>query len=297
MTDYLEIPGWQDPKADVFQLVHNWLRDEKSGRWLLILDNLDNPDLLRGQETGVNSKRRQPITAYLLQSQNETILITSRNKDVALKLIEEKDIVVVQPMAPVHALSLFEKKLGPLDQGDDTMELAAALEYMPLAIVQAAAYISQRAPRCSVQRYLEDYRKSDREKTSLLNYEGGQLRRDWEAQNSIIITWQISFEYILQSWPSAADLLSLMSFFDRQGIPEALVRKRAEIENDHRSQEKPDEYDGREEEEDNEDNTSECSKDDGFQDNVQTLRDYSFLSVGTDRTFEMHALVQLATRK
>ena len=297
MTDYLEIPGWQDSKADVFQLVHNWLRDEKSGRWLLILDNLDNPDLLRGQETGVNSKRRQPITAYLLQNQNETILITSRNKDVALKLIEEKDIVLVQPMAPVHALSLFEKKLRPLNQGDDTMELAAALEYMPLAIVQAAAYISQRAPRCSVQRYLEDYRKSDREKTSLLNYEGGQLRRDWEAQNSIIITWQISFEYIFQSWPSAADLLSLMSFFDRQGIPEALVQKRAEIENGHRSQEKPDEYDGREEEEDNEDNTSECSKDDGFQDDVQTLRDYSFLSVGTDRTFEMHALVQLATRK
>ncbi|KAL2048196.1 hypothetical protein N7G274_000107 [Stereocaulon virgatum] len=115
-------------------------------------------------------------------------------------------------MAPVHALSLFEKKLGPLDQGDDTAELAAALEYMPLAIVQAAAYISQRAPRCSVQRHLEDYRKSDGKKTSLLNYEGGQLRRDWQAQNSIIITWQISFEYIHQSWPSAADLLSLMSF-------------------------------------------------------------------------------------
>ena len=181
---------------------------------MLILDNLDNSDLLRGQEIGVNSKRRQPITAYLPQSQNGTILITSRNKDVALKLIEEKDIVVVQPMAPVHALSLFEKKLRPLDQGDDTMELAAALEYMPLAIVQAAAYISQRAPRCSVQQYLEDYQKSDREKTSLLNYEGGQLQRDWEAQNSIIITWQISFEYILQSWPSAANLLLLMSFFD-----------------------------------------------------------------------------------
>ena len=76
-----------------------------------------------------------------------------------------------------------------------------------------------------------------------------------------------------------------------------MVRKRAEIENGHRSQEKPDEYDGREEEEDNEDNTSECSKDDGFEDDVQTLRDYSFLSVGTDRTFEMHALVQLTTRK
>ena len=303
-ADYVKIPGRQDPKANIFKLVHDWLHDGNSGQWLLILDNVDNPNLLseagdagqRAQRTGVDGERRQPISAYLPQSQNGSILVTSRSQAVALKLVEEKDIMVVQPMAPVHALSLFEKKLGPLDQGDETAELAAALGYMPLAIVQAAAYISQRAPRCSVQRYLEDYRKSDRKKTSLLNYEGGQLRRDWQAQNSIIITWQISFEYIHQSWPSAADLLSLMSFFDRQGIPEALVRKRAQSGNGHDSQEERDEHDGREEEEGSEDNASECSEDDGFEDDVQTLKDYSFLSVGTDRTFEMHALVQLATR-
>ncbi len=305
IADYIEISGRQDPKANVFQLVHNFLRDGKSRRWLLILDNVDNPDLLseagdagqRGQGTEVDGERRQPILAYLPQSQNGSILITSRSKDVALKLVEEKDIVAVQPMAAAHALSLFERKLGPLDQGDDTAELVAALEFMPLAIVQAAAYISQRSPRCSVQRYLVDYRKSDRKKTSLLNYEGGQLRRDWEAQNSIIITWQISFEYIRRKRPSASNLLSLMSFFDRQGIPEVLVRNRAEIGNGHRSQEDRDEHDGREEEEDNEDNASEHSKDDGFEDDVQTLKDYSFLSISTDGTFEMHALVQLATRK
>jgi len=88
-----------------------------------------------------------------------------------------------------------------------------------------------------------------------------------------------------------------MSFFDRQGIPEVLVRNRIEIGNSHRSQEKPDEHDGKEEEEDNKDNASECSEDDGFEDDVQILRNYSFLFVGTNGTFEMHALVQLATRK
>lgn len=91
-----------------------------------------------------------------------------------------------------------------------------------------------------------------------------------------------------------------MSFFDRQGIPEVLVRNRADIWNGQGSQEEPDEHDGREEEmknEGNEDNPSKCTEDDGFEDDVQTLRDYSFLSVGTDGTFEMHALVQLAMRK
>ena len=328
ITDYVEIPGRQDPKANVFRLVHDWLRGGNSGQWLLILDNLDNPDLLseagdagqRGQGTGVDGERRQPISAYLPQSQNGSILITSRSQAAAMKLVEEKDIVVVQAMTPAQALMLFEKKLGSLGQGDDTAELAAALEFMPLAIVQAAAYISQRAPRCSVQRYLEDFRKSDRRRTRLLNYEGGQLRRDWQAQNSIIITWQISFEHIRGSRPSAADLLSLMSFFDRQGIPEALVRNRAESDYGHRDEDdKRKDREGKEEEEEEEeedeeeddeeddededegqegeDSLSGCSEDDGFEDDVQLLRNYSLISVGTDRTFEMHALVQLATRK
>jgi len=76
-----------------------------------------------------------------------------------------------------------------------------------------------------------------------------------------------------------------------------LVRNRIEIGNGHRSQEKLDEHDGKEEEEDNKDNASECSEDDEFEDDVQILRNYSFLFVGTDETFEMHAMVQLATRK
>ncbi len=327
IADCIEIPGRQDPKANVFRLIHNWLRDGKSRQWLLVLDNVDNPDLLsavvdtgqRGQGTGLDGEGRQPMSAYLPQSQNGSILVTSRSQVAALKLVEEKDIMAVPPMAPLHALALFEKKLGPLGQSDGTAELAAVLEFMPLgqsdgtaelaavlefmplAIVQAAAYISQKAPRYSIQRYLEDYRKSDSKKTSLLNYEGGQLRRDWEANNSIIITWQISFKHIHRTRPSAANLLSLMTFFDRQGIPEALVRKRAESRNGHESQEERDEHDGREEEEeeeeeeDNKDSASERSED-GFEDDVQILRDYSFLSISTDQTFEMHALVQLATR-
>ena len=130
-----------------------------------------------------------------------------------------------------------------------------------------------------------------------MNYEKGQLRRDWQAKNSVIITWQISFKYINQSWPLAADLLSLMSFFDRQGILEALVRKRAEIGDSHRSQEQRDEYNSRVEEEDDKNNASEHNEDEGFEDDIQILKNYLFLSIGTDRTFEMHVLVQLALRK
>lgn len=207
-----------------------------------------------------------------------------------------------------NAVELLEKKLESIGQKNnkDYKELAVILEFMPLAIVQAAAYISQGESRCSVQQYLATFRKSDRRKTSLLDYEGGQLRRDGEAKNSIIITWQISFDYIHQTRPSAADLLSLMSFFDRQGIPESLVRDGAQAENEPRSREErhPDDGQGNNNEDNGDrdsysdkDSISESGKDHEFEKDVRILRDYSFISFDTSQTFEMHALVQLAMRK
>ena len=232
IANYVKIHGRQHPRADIFQLVHDWLRDERKGKWVLILDNVDDAGFLienqdshrEGQTYGLDSSNSRPLGSYIPQRQNGSILITTRSRDAALKLVEQRDIIAVNPMNKADALTLFKKKLGEHGDSDHVAELATALEFMPLAIVQAAAYISQRAPRCSVRQYLQEFQKSDRKGTSLLSHEGEQLRRDREAKNSIIITWQISFHHIRQIRPSAADLLSLMSFFDRQGIPEALLQ-------------------------------------------------------------------------
>ena len=75
---------------------------------------------------------------------------------------------------------------------------------MPLAIVQAAAYISKSTPLFSVAKYLEDFRRSESRRLRLLTHDDGQLRRDWEAKSAITVTWQISFEYIQQTQPGAA---------------------------------------------------------------------------------------------
>jgi hypothetical protein len=218
--------------------------------------------------------------------------MTTWSREVALRLIEQSDIIPVEPMDKGHALALFEKNLGYQGDSKDIVELVAELEFMPLAIVQAAAYISQRAPRCSAQQYLEEFRKNDYKKSSLLNHEGGHFHRDWEAKNSIIATWQISFDHIRQAITSAADLLSLMSLFDRQGIPEPLLRRTKP----GQSQEHIGGPDVDDEKENDEDSISESIKD-GFEDDILTLRNYSFISVNADKnTFEMHGLVQLATR-
>ncbi len=233
IANFVKITGRQNPKANIFQLVHDWLRDERKGRWVLILDNVDDAGFFLephdtghdGQANGSEGRDSRPLASYLPQCPHGSILITTRNKDAALKLVEQGDIIPVRPMNEEDAVALLEKKLGKQDDHDSVTELSKALEFMPLAIVQAAAYISRRAPRCSARQYLEEFQKSDRKRASLLDFEGGQLRRGRDAKNSIIITWQISFDHIRLTRRSAADLLSLMSFFDRQGIPEALVRR------------------------------------------------------------------------
>ncbi|KAF3050103.1 hypothetical protein E8E11_004115 [Didymella keratinophila] len=51
-----------------------------------------------------------------------------------------------------------------------------------------------------------------------------QLRRDPEVHNSIIITWQITFEHLRRAQSAAVGLLSLMSMFDPGTIQQRFLR-------------------------------------------------------------------------
>jgi hypothetical protein len=307
IADQVKIAGRRDPQANIFKLVHDWLCNSRQ-RWLLVLDNVDDAHFLLDRPATNSTAARKPLREYLPHCERGSILVTTRNKEAARNLVEQRDIISLEPMDEAQALALFKKKLGAEEDDGDIVELAAALEYMPLALVQAAAYIWQSAPRCSVAQYLKEFRRSESEKTSLLDHEAGQLRRDPEAKNAIIVTWQLSFEHLRHHKPTAAGLLSLMSFFDQQGIPETLIHggrrvERASTVSDsrekstrqrlrfffNRTKSEPDAQRERRE-----------SVGDGvnFENDVRALRDLCFVSVNTDgTTFEMHSLVQLATRR
>ena len=229
IVDFLKIFGRKDPKANIYELVRDRLRNGKKGRWLLVLDSADDTSFLvdssaqkLGQRTS-DHNRAGRLLDYLPICDYSAILVTTRNQKVASELVDDGDIVVVQPMAEQRAVTLLKKKIGDQFQENDLIELATTLEFMPLAIAHAAAFIKHRVPRYSGQHYLDEFRRNDRSKTSLLYYNLGHFRRDIEYTNSIILTWQISFEHIFQTRRSAADLLSLMSFFDPQAIPESLL--------------------------------------------------------------------------
>ncbi|KAI8930620.1 hypothetical protein NX059_012230 [Plenodomus lindquistii] len=99
---------------------------------------------------------------------------------------------------------------------------------------------------------------------------------------------QISFEYVQQALMPAADRLSLMCFFDRQGIPEALLRlppKREQAKTDQRENEEDDDDDG---EGDSEDDMSQSSaSDDQLEHGIVALRNLSLLTEATRSNFSL----------
>jgi putative hemolysin len=297
IADQVKIRGRQDLKDNIFKLVENWLRDEKNGKWICILDNADDHkflcSLLVARE-GPSAREppnapTKPLLEYIPRSQHGSLIITSRSREVALKMVKHRDLVEVNPMETSEALELLQKMLDQSERSQDSQKLVEELEFMPLAIVQAASYIRDRAPLTSVPQYLMTFQRNDREAKRLLKKEPGHLDRDWEASNSILVTWQISFDYIRREKPSAADLLSLMSFFDRQGIPDELLR--AQHENNHISKSELSNRSSGDE------GLSASSIFDDFEDDITTLRDFSFISASKNGAFfTMHRLVQLTTR-
>lgn len=107
---------------------------------------------------------------------------------MALQFVADDDVITVSPMRAELALALLERKSERQSDTASARQLVNALEGMPLAIAQAAAYIKQRMPRFSLQQYLEKFKQSEEFETSLLEVHLKELRRDREAKNSILLT-------------------------------------------------------------------------------------------------------------
>lgn len=179
----------------------------------------------------------------------------------------ESSTIEVYVMNDQDAFALLQKKFTfPVDE-DEAGALINALDHMPLALTQAAAYIN-RTPRMDIARYLEEI---SRDQTRLLDSGQVDIRRDAAASNSITVTWQISFDYLRKRSPNAARLLYLMSLFDRQGIPKALLEGKYTAHEHGLSD---------------------------FDHDLYMLKSLCFVKrVGGDGNYEMHGLVQRTTRQ
>ena len=151
--------------------------------------------------------------------------MTSRDEAGAKKLFLSTDSIIrLGPMDQSASLELHQSRVSiPKSSKRSATRLVQLLEGVPLAITHAASYMAQ-VSSLTINEYLQLYEASEESQTSLLENEvGSDLRRDFGSKNSIIATWRVTFDYILNTHPSTAELLSLMSVLDGENIQKQVL--------------------------------------------------------------------------
>ncbi|KAL4787011.1 hypothetical protein BJX76DRAFT_319754 [Aspergillus varians] len=115
--------------------------------------------------------------------------------------------------------ALIRKELA--QDTDATFNLLAQLEFLPLAIVQAAAYIN--ANDIQLSNYTALLHEQEPDVIELLSEHFGDDGRYRDVQNPVVTTWLISFQQIQQSSPLAAEYLSFMACVNPRDIPQSLL--------------------------------------------------------------------------
>jgi hypothetical protein len=203
----LTIQGWDDEKADVKKLVQLHLSKESAGQWFLVFDNADEATKESSRSFKVVS-----LVEFLPSSEQGAIVFTTADRKTATKLAPQ-NIVELPKLEKDIAQRMLEMCLvKPADEQEEADLLIEELVNLPLAIVQAAAYIN--VNKTTVQGYL-----------SLLVEIKEELAEDLYSESGVVITatWLISFEQIRRHDALAADHLLFMACVDRNDIPLALL--------------------------------------------------------------------------
>ena len=262
----VEILESEKGKTGTLQSVSNWLSNPANGPWIIILDNADDATVLLNVPKADNETNRTLVQRcfydFIPQVQHGAVLITTRDHTCALDLAGDYSTPIkVEEMSTTEAVRLLRNRL-PNATEEEASELAEVLEKVPLAISQASAYI-RAVSKTSISMYLIKFRRSNKDQAALLNKDQVDMRRDREVPNAVITSWELSFSQIREKSPGSADLLSLMSYLNRQAVPQRLLQ--ADIE------------------------------DFDFSEIINPLLSFSLIraEIG-DKSFEMHRLVQTA---
>ena len=235
-----------------------WLQNNNG--WLLILDNADEPKVVRG---------------FLPTIFDGHILLTTRAQ--ALGGLAQR--IEVDTFTPELG-ALFLLRRATIIAAADGLELAASedrriamqiseeLGGLPLALDQAGAYIEETA--CSLSDYLKSYRTR---RTIMLNRRGNNAH---DYPPSVATTWSLSFEQVEQN-SAAADLLRLCAFLAPDAISEEIIIKGASYLGEH---------------------LQSVSEDEGLlNEAIAALRAYSLIRRDAiEKTLSIHRLVQAVLR-
>jgi tetratricopeptide (TPR) repeat protein len=249
-----------DQQDNLRKAVKELLETEEVGPWLLIVDNADDMEILFGPE-GNNDG----IWQYLPRSENGRTLVTTRSGEVAMAF--GVDAVQLEAMDEDEAYILLETSLvwkTVLGDIDGVRQLLRELTFLPIAIVQAAAYLNRN--RISVSQFLKLLNGSEEDVANLMSEGFQDTTQPGGLQRAVATTFLTSFKQITLLDPWAAELLSFISCVEPKAIPRSMLPPFA--------------------------------SESAMVNAIGTLRAYAFIARrGTTRIFDMHSLVYLATRR
>ncbi|KAJ6555477.1 P-loop containing nucleoside triphosphate hydrolase protein [Mycena vulgaris] len=181
----------------------NWLKGNHD-QWLLFFDNADDPEI--------------NLNPFLPQCDHGNIIITSRNpglrgyagSDARVSDMEETDAIKL-------LLTSAAQEVTPRNE-EMAAEIVQELTCLPLAIIQAGAFITESG---ALNTYLELYKEN---RARLLTKKPAQAHDDYEW--TVYTTWQISFDRLSEL---AQTLLQLCSFLHHQGISEKIFSKASAV--------------------------------------------------------------------
>ncbi|KAE8411715.1 hypothetical protein BDV36DRAFT_77864 [Aspergillus pseudocaelatus] len=212
----LQIPNVGNETKSIQNIVQHRLSQESSGKWLLVLDNADDISFWA-------EKSKDTAGSILPKSKHGSVLFTTRSYKTAVELVG-RNIVTVKAMNSALAKNLLGNILidrSLLADERATAELLQKLTYLPLAIVQAAAFINKN--QMTLSEYISLHDSTEESTIDALSQNFEDEGRYEDGKNSIAATWLISFEQIQASDTLAAEYLSLMACVDSKNIPQLFL--------------------------------------------------------------------------
>ncbi|KAK7423377.1 hypothetical protein QQZ08_009054 [Neonectria magnoliae] len=255
------------------------VRDDIVARkpWLLVLDNADDLALF-GTEPAKRARKRD-LHEYIPKAPGGTVLWTSRDARISGTLVGGLRAIEVPSMSVDEARKLLATTGDEGNNGEEMTRdaLLEELQYFPLAISQAGAYMHQTST--TVEEYLTLLKRSQ-DRWNLLKESSFDRHRRRDMPNSVLETWCISIERIRQENRIAYRILHAIAYLDNQNIPLELITAICRDGTASTTEQVEDPMETRMA--------------------IKRLRQFSFLreysATGNGRSYEVHKLVQEATR-
>lgn len=282
IAEKLNVPGIDDPRANILLLVKKWLEAQNQPRWLMIVDNADDDELFFPPERmEVDSATEAQLVCeddklahYLPDSCFGGLLFTTRNKQAAVDLCQGDNPIEVPSMTASEAHQLVKAILPGEISVAETFALSSRLEHLPLALAQAASYIQKSS--ITIPNYINHLDEGDSALVDQLSKPFETVGRDSRAPHAVAATWAISLEQIERNNELASDILSFLGVLHNQAIPKTLIEKYYRLL-----------YIAE----------SESIASSALLNALDLLKGFSFISEGTSQDINMPRLVQLVIQK